>query len=115
MCEAKEKEWEGVTINAFDPTLSLSICEPPRLQPDYTHPRTRYELYLVWRCQLAPSSSSQSTLSLVAVPLTLDSTENQAGKGVDRGLMSATRSEDVSSPSATKRKKVEKANLPVVS
>ena len=111
----ENKSTRGAAVIAFDPTLSLSISEPPRLLPDYIHPRTRYEPYWVWRSQPAPSSSSQSTPSLVAVLLTLGSTEHRAGKEVGRGLMFETRSEGVSSPSVMKRKKIEKKNLLAVS
>jgi hypothetical protein len=45
--ETSMKEEGNVVINAFDPTLSLSISGPPRLQPGYTHPHTRCERYSV--------------------------------------------------------------------
>lgn len=97
-------------INVFDPTLSLSTFEPHRLQPGYKHPRTRYERYWVWRFQPAPSSSSQSVPSLVAAPPTLDSTGNRAEKEAGQDPTIAIHSEDVSSPSATKRERFGRTN-----
>lgn len=105
----------NVVINVSGPTLSLLISEPPQLQPDYTHLHTRYERYWAWHLQPSPSSSSELTPSLVAVPQILDSTGHRAEKGAGRGLTIVAHSVDVSNLFATKREKFARTNLLVVS